>query len=103
MAATGLMAVFVGLLGVPRMGVVVGAVFARMHVFVGLGVAAVFVGMLVLVRVFVAVGVGVGMGMLPYPGMLVFMGVFVAVLVGVLVVVFVISLHRRSSLISIPW
>ncbi|NMC48067.1 MAG: hypothetical protein GYA47_01350 [Desulfovibrio sp.] len=97
----GLVAVLVGFGGMARMVVLVGAVFARMHVVVGLRIRAVFVGVLVLVHVPVVMGVGVRMGMLPDPGMFVFVGVFVGVLVDVLVAVFVISLHRRSSVISI--
>lgn len=99
----GLVAVLVGLGGMARVVVLVGAVFARMHVVVGLRIRAVFVGVLVLVHVPVAMGVGVRMGMRPDPGMLVFVGVFVGVLVDVLVAVFVISLHCRSSVISIQW
>ncbi len=92
------MFVLVGLVLVPIVGMVVGAVRAEMFVVVDAGRRAMVVGMLMVVAVLVGMDVDMLVAVPAGARMFVLVLVFVGVLVGVFVVMFVVALHTAHLL-----
>lgn len=88
----------VGLGLMPRVGMLVEAVFAGVFVIVELLAVFVRMGMAMVVLVGVAVHMAVLVGVLAEAGMFVFVLVFVSMLVGMLVMVLMVALHKNLLL-----